>query len=489
MNRMTGFMHALLMAIITASSMILGSPPVNAQVVDDAPARLIQRLADNPGEFWSIVTSDDGQVIAAYTTGPLHLAGLPPFTSFTAQVVVIDRRNGTVELASRTPSGGFQNFSNLPGLPFGPDSGPLSISRDGRFVAFVSSATNLDPAASTPGQYTFLYDRAAGQVRVLTADELNRPGWRGASGVIDGGATRVVFRCRSLANLPVGGNEFAFCERRLSDFAVRVVRRGFLGTNDEGGLQLSRDGRSIAFAYYGPILTTGAPNPNRVPQLYLIDVETGGVELVSRASDGSPGNGFSGSNSYFSMSDDADFVAYETTSTNIAQGPLSPGTKIIVTQRSTGITRRASSINELGTVAPHLSGDGRRLVYLDYAFYFTRDIVRVYDWETDTNRAVARPASGPPNQLPCRAALFFQAPPRDLWQSFGISADGRALVFASLATNFFPGDMPFTCDLFVQTLGAIPQPSTPVPGPSPMWLSLLAALLILVGIAAMRRIH
>lgn len=457
---------------------------VKAQMGDGPPERLIERLADAPGQFRLMVASDDGQVIAAYTSGPLQLAGLPPFTSFTSQVIVIDRRAGSVELASRTPSGGFQNFSSPPGALGGADFGPLSISRDGRFVAFVSSATNLDPAASTPGYYTYLYDRQTQQVRVLTADEANRPGFRGSSGLIDQDATRLVFGCVSLAGLPVTGDEIAFCERRIEGGSVRVIRAGFNRRDLDGHFQVSRNGRIVAFASNGPILTTGAPNPDRLRQLYVLDVESGALELVSRTLDGSPSGGSSGG--YFSINSDGDLIAFTTSSIDLAPG-LPPGGKIVIKQRSTGIVRRASSINPLGSIAPHLSSDGRRLVYLDYAFFFTNDIVRVFDWETNSNRAVALPAGQLPNALPCGARLFFQLPPSDYWQRIGISGDGRTLVFASLATNYFPGDNPETCDLFVQSLGPVPQPPTPVDGPNRMWLALLAGLLVLVGIAGARR--
>jgi hypothetical protein len=72
-------------------------------------------------------------------------------------------------------------------------------------------------------------------------------------------------------------------------------------------------------------------------------------------------------------------------------------------------------------------------------------------------------------------------------QRFAISGDGRTLVFNSPASNLVPDDRP-GCDLFVQTLGPVPQPATPVLGPNRVWLAVLALLMGLAAIIAVRRI-
>jgi hypothetical protein len=476
-------MSRLRIAVIGVPMLALGPMTVKAQI--EPPVRLIERPAAPSGpEHYYMVTSDDGQIVAINSSGPIGAPNFPVLP-ITAQVLVIDRRQGTVELASRTPTGGFQNSSNPPGN-FGSDRGPLSISRDGRYVAFVSSATNLDPAANTPGSYTYLYDRATLQVRVLTADGVILPGWRGGAGLIDRDATNLIFACLYSQSSPVSPRLFSLCRRRLSDGSTRVIVSGLALDNVVGFFQLSGDGRKILYSDQGPILTNGAPNPQRFSQLYLVDIASGAIELVSAAPDGTPGDGFSGEDSTFALSEDADFVAFRTSASNLAPG-LAPGSKIVVTQRSTGVTKRASSVNFIGVTGPHLSADGRRLVYFDYAFYFSRDLIRLYDWETNSNRAIATPPGGLPNERPCRAdMLIFGLLPRDKWQSLAISGDGRTAVFASDASNLFPGDTPSTCDLFVQNLGAVPQPAMPVPSLGPRWSLLAALLLALVGLLALR---
>lgn len=468
----------LRIALVGAAIFFAFVPAVKAQMQDLPPERLIDRVTDELTQFWRMVASDDGQVIAVFVALG-RIEGLPPLSVPVSQLIVIDRRNGTVELASRTPEGGFQNLSFRPGGG-AIDAGPLSISRDGRFVSFVSSATNLDPAASMPGAYTYLYDRETQEVRALTADDAIAPGWRGAYGLIDGAASKLLFECKTLAGLPVAGDEVAFCEKSFQENTVRVIRRGFNRRDMEPEFQISRDGSLIVFSARGPILTTGAPNPELHLQLYALHVETGEIELISRSSTGEPGDGPSGGQRY-AVSDDGDFIAFATSANNI--GP--PGRKTVIMQRSTGIVRRASTLNSLGSIGQHLSGDGRRLVYLDYAFFLSNDIVRVYDWETNTNRAVARSLTMPPDARPCGTDLMFQSPPSNYWQRLAISGDGRTLVFNSLASNLVPDDRP-GCDLFVQTLGPVPQPAMPVPSLGPRWSFLSALLLALVGLLALR---
>lgn len=476
MNRMACLLGSTLVAVI-----LTGLPPaVKAQFQDGPPERLVMtepggEVGDGMGVFQ--VASRDGSVVAFIPAAAARLVGFPlPLPESNAQVLVVDRNAGTIELASRTPVGGFQLNSG-----FSPRY--LSMSDDGRFIVFSSSAQNLDPLATHPGYYTYVYDRIERTVRAVDADagiSIARRG--GGNGVIDGPGRAVVFWCRGLAGLPVAGAEIALCQRDIQTWQVRVIRRGFTFP-EISPIVLSRDGRWIAMTSDGPILTTGAPNPARIGQLYVVDVTTGALELVSAAADGTPGNGTSGISDFFSISDDGDFVAFVTAASNLLPTVGSPGA-IVIKQRSTGIIRRVSTLAPNG--APVLSGDGRRLLYIDYGF---TDIARIYDWETNSSRPAVGAPNGAPDASLCDARLMFNSPRGDLQQRVAISGDGRTIVFPSLASNLVPGDVPNTCDLFVRQLGPVPQPAAPVPGPGPgsPWLILLAGFLLLGGIAAARR--
>jgi Tol biopolymer transport system component len=447
---------------------------VKAQVQDGPPERLVLteaggEVADGMGLYQ--VASRDGSVVAFVPFAAPRLVGFPQqLTEFNAQVLVVDRNAGTIELASRTPTGGFQINTNR-------SPGNLSISDDGRYVVFSSSARNLDPAASSPGYFTYLYDRANRTVRAIDSGQP----FGGGLGVIDGTGRFVIMICRGPAGIPLNDPEAALCQRDISSGAVRVVRRGFL-PSQQFGFKLSRDGQWLAVAYAGPLLTTGTPNPDQVVHIYAVEVATGATELVSAAADGTPGNFTSGIDGFFSISDDGDFIAFVTAASNLLPTVGPPGA-IVVKQRSTGIYRRASSLAPNG--APVLSGDGRRLIYIDYGF---ADIARIYDWETNTSRPAVGAPNGAPNASLCDARLIFNSPRGDLQQLVAISGDGRTIVFPSLASNLVPSDVPNTCDLFVRQLGPVPQPATPVHGPNRVWLAVLALLMGLAAIIAVRRI-
>lgn len=116
-------------------------------------------------------------------------------------------------------------------------------------------------------------------------------------------------------------------------------------------------------------------------------------------------------------------------------------------------------------------------------------MVRVYDWETNRNRAASGAMTGSPNAIPCDSDLIFNGPRGDIQQLVAISGDGRTIVFPSRASNLVPGDVPNTCDLFVRQLGPVPQPALPVTVMSPTqpMLRFLFAALALAGWFALRR--
>jgi hypothetical protein len=469
MNRMACVLGSTLVAVI-----LTGLPPaVKAQFQDGPPERLV--MTEPGGEvsnalgLWQ-VASRDGSVVAFIPGAAARLVGFPlPLPESNAQVLVVDRNAGTIELASRTPTGGFQLNTNR-------SPGNLSISDDGRYVVFSSSARNLDPAATGPGYFTYLYDRVNQTVRAIDAGQP----FGGGLGVIDGAGQSIVYACIGVPGDPLPTPEFGLCVRDVPTGSVRLGRRGFVPSQDFR-FRLSRDGRWLALAYAGPLLTTGAPNPEQVIHIYAVEVATGATELVSAAADGTPGNGWSGFQGFFSISDDGDFVAFGTAASNLLPAVWAAGA-IVIKQRSTGIIRRVSTLAPNG--APVLSGDGRRLLYIDYGF---TDIARIYDWETNSSRPAVGAPNGAPDASLCDARLMFNSPRGDLQQRVAISGDGRTIVFPSLASNLVPGDAPRTCDLFVRQLGPVPQPAMPVPGPGSPWLILLAGFLLLGGIAATRR--
>ena len=461
-----------LLATLCGVLSLLGfASAVKANAQDGPPQRLVEV---EPGfeVFTGLglmqVTSRDGRVVAFIPAPSSRLVGFPrPLpANANSQILIADRDTGSIELATRTPSGDFHS----PGFQA---IGWLSMSDDGRYLAFSTGSINLDPAASQGLYSTFLYDRVSQQVRAIDVE----PGLGGGYGfgAIDGNGRTAVIRCRGLAGIPMGSSEIGLCQLDLSSGEIRLIRR-FIWQDRTLSFRLSRDGRWVVLGYNGPLLTNGPPNVPARLLVYVMSVETGAAELISVAPDGTPdgiGDAFS-----ISISDDGDFVAFRTFGTNLLPGG-NPSNSFMVKQRSTGILRFVSASGVDGAANPVLSGDGRRLVYI--ATGGIGDTLRIYDWETNASRAATGAPGGQPNAGLCNLTGSYPD------HVIAMSGDGRTIVFPSRASNLVPGDVPNTCDLFVRQLGPVPQPATPVHGPNRVWLAVLALLMGLTAVAAVRR--
>jgi Tol biopolymer transport system component len=146
---------------------------------------------------------------------------VPGDTNYASDVFVRDRQLGTTERVSVVTGGAQAEGGEFFGS-FSP-----SISADGRFVAFRSSATNLVPGVTEPG--TFVRDRKTGTT------ELVGPGDEGS---ISADGRFVVFRS-SATNLVPGITEPGIFVRDR-----KIGMTEFVGPGDEASI--SADGRFVA---------------------------------------------------------------------------------------------------------------------------------------------------------------------------------------------------------------------------------------------------
>lgn len=164
---------------------------------------------------------------------------------------------------------------------------------------------------------------------------------------------------------------------------------------------------------------------------------------VSIASDGTEGNGNSNTPS---ISADGRYVSFESGSTNLVPGDTNGHVDIFVHDQLTGQTNRVSIASD-GTEGnglcsgPSISADGRYIAYASYSDHLvpddtneTRDIF-VHDQQTGQTSRISVSSEGA------------QANNESLGPS--ISVDGRYLAFTSLATNLVPGDTNNVSDVFV----------------------------------------
>jgi len=100
-------------------------------------------------------------------TGAAHV--LDPVLSRNARVVAFTARDGaSARVMAWTRSTGEVTLVSRAAAPGNGASEDPSISADGRRIAFVSTATNLDPGKADPTRAIFVRDRAAGTTRLVS---------------------------------------------------------------------------------------------------------------------------------------------------------------------------------------------------------------------------------------------------------------------------------------------------------------------------------
>jgi Tol biopolymer transport system component len=204
---------------------------------------------------------------------------------------------------------------------------------------------------------------------------------------------------------------------------------------------LSDDGRFVAFASDATDLVTGATTV--IKRVYLKDLSTGAVELVSGAAPGVQADGMC---TYPCLSSDARLVAFSSNATNLVAGDSNAKFDSFVRDRLTGTLERVSTASN-GAQSdgdahdPALSGDGRYVVFWSLASNLvagdTNNAADVFlkDRVSGATTRISRGWNG------AQAAGGSGTP--------AITRDGRYIAFSSDATNIVQGDVNGQSDLFV----------------------------------------
>ena len=252
--------------------------------------------------------SANGRFVAFRTTSPLD----PACATGALNVLVRDLETDVVQCVGRSSSG----------EPAGADSGGrVSISADGRFVTFVSLASNLAPPCGGE-RHVFRRDTQTGTtvcVSVSTAgDPANAPADDSFTS-ISGDGRLVAFQSRAINLDPAcaNGKTHAFV-RDVAAGTTRCVSvtpagtaAGDLSTNPV----LSADGRIVAFASRAPDLDPACANG--VLQLFARDLVAGVTVCLSR---NEAGEAADGSVTAPVVSADGRRVAFRSAATNLVPG-------------------------------------------------------------------------------------------------------------------------------------------------------------------------
>jgi hypothetical protein len=381
--------------------------------------------------------SADGRYVAFYSRSSDLVPG---DTNGESDVFVRDRHTGTTERVSVATDGSQGNG-------FGSHVG--AITPDGRFVVFSSYSTNLVPGDTNGRIDVFVRDRwnsTTERVSVATGgaqgDE-NSHDWLSISA--DGRYVAFMSEATTLVPGDTNGAQDIFVRDRQSGTTERVsVDSSGAQSNDACFFSfLSGNGRFVAFHSRATNLVVG--DTNAAQDVFVHDRQTGITELVSVSSSGTQGN--SDTTNRPSLSFDGRFVEFDSMASNLVPGDTNNASDIFLRDRLANTTVRVS-VGTGGVQADgssffaYLSSDGRHVGFQSYATNLVpgdtngEEDVFVHDILSGvTERASVGSIGTQGNGSSSFAAM---------------SAGGQFVAFVSYATNLVAGDTNLSPDVFLR---------------------------------------
>ncbi len=253
------------------------------------------------------VISPDGRYVAFESDATNFVAG---DTNGCTDVFVRDRASGTTERVS-VSSAGAQGSS----LSF-----RAAITPDGRYVAFLSAATNLVAGDTNLKTDVFVRDRQTGTtMRVsvgpggVQADDVSNGPFLSSDG-------RFVVFYSLATNLVPGdtngfGDVFVHDRQTATTSRLSVDSNGGQSDGDSYAVSISPDARFVAFFSHATLLVGG--DSNTVPDVFVHDRVAHATTRASVASSGGQANDQSQTSS---ISASGRYVAFQSGATNLVAG-------------------------------------------------------------------------------------------------------------------------------------------------------------------------
>jgi Tol biopolymer transport system component len=264
-------------------------------------------------------------------------------------------------------------------------SGDPAITADGRYVAFRSSASNLVAGDTNAADDVFLHDRLARTTeRVSVSASGTQATGPSTEPAISGDGRYVAFRS-SAANLVSGDTNEAddvFLRDRTSGTTTRVSVGPSAVQANAGSTApaVSANGGVVAFESTASNLVAG--DTNSASDVFIRNVPAASTTRVSLSSGGAQG---SGASSGPSISFDGARIAFQSTAA-FASGDSNAGSDIYVRDRSANTTFWAtkwaadSGWTTGGTSSsPAISGDARYVALVLHSDVHVRDVNRARD--------------------------------------------------------------------------------------------------------------
>ncbi|MCA9200053.1 MAG: PD40 domain-containing protein, partial [Planctomycetales bacterium] len=407
--------------------------------------------------------SADGQLVVFESTAD----DLVP-NDFNGQsdVFLFNRSTGEVSLVSvnyqGTASGSNSNLS------FQSSQSPM-ISDDGRFVVFVSGATDLvDGFVPGFGSISNIYLRDLQTQTTVLVSESRDAENQGAAGPsveprISNDGSTVLFRSNApdlLVGINGGNNHLYAWDRETEEIDLITINRDNDGlanstmATSSREVSLSGTGRFVAFRSNATNLVD--LDDNGIDQIYLRDRELQTTTMVTIDFFGGIGGNGHSFVSHQAISDDGRYVVFYGGDRNLVDAPLF-GAAAFVRDMQEGVTSFVS-VHEDGIqgrhgFAPVITPDGRRVAFTSLSDDLVtedanaRSDVFVRDLTTNETILVSVNAAGTGSGAEPGFIFNHAIPP-------AISPNGRYVAFQSTATNLVAGltDQESTIDVFLRDL-------------------------------------
>lgn len=382
-------------------------------------------------------TSDASNLVAGDTNGR-------------SDVFVRDRATGTVTRVSVSSSGAQGNG----------DSNDPAMTPDGRFVAFVSDAPNLVPGDTNGLPDVFVHDLLTGTTDRVS---LTSTGFQSGCCLFSSDGVAISADGRYVAFVSwasdlVPGDTNGVGDVFIRDRAARTTTRvsvSSTGTQADAAVNnvaISADGRSVAFE---SIASNLVPNDtNAAYDVFVRDLPTGTTTRVSVSSSGAQTGSAAGGSYGPALSSDGRYVAFFSDATTLVPHDTNRAPDVFVHDRSTGATTRVN-LSTSGAQAngatfepPAISADGRYVTFSSSASnlgplglggcagcqqeVFVRDLFAGLTSQVSLSLSGTLPNGDSDGPV--------------------VSADGQHIVFASAATDLVGHDTNGFEDVFVDDL-------------------------------------
>ena len=326
-----------------------------------------------------------------------------------------------------------------------------SISSDGQYVAFSSFASNLTAGDNNNRRDIFIRDRLTGSERteVVSVSDTSELGNDTSNyPAISNDGQYVAFE--SVAdNLVINDTNTVsdiFVHDRLAKTTKRVSISSTIGeqaNRDSYKASISQDGQYIAFESSATNLIAGVTGT----QIYIHNRQSGNTDIVSISSTGEEGNGRSYNPS---LSANGRYVVFGSFSTNLIANDNNGVSDIFVHDRQEGITSRISvstggAEGDLGSSCYYqnsISADGQYII-------FESDATNLVTGDTNGFKDIFVHDQSPPGETRRISTSTFgvEGNNQSWWPS--ISADGQVKAFSSEASNLVGNDTNNSWDVFI----------------------------------------